>query len=312
MSLSTSSTSSFTADLEKEYAVGLLETKHTESGAQTQRTPTRWSSRDQSKRTWRDSPYLALTIVVLAITNIATISAVIALITSRPQVSPPLNHPPGGPAKALLELVQPAQPTRLSQPFWKSDHNVLKEHASDKADAAWDDYTLDDSILFYISKEDAAQADIDPEKHAYVDNPEKGQVGYVAAIEVTHQLHCLDMMRRSLYYNINHTRATCKDDQCPDSPKYKDEKQFETYIQNHLDHCVDLIRQRLACTSDLGLIPFMWVGTQGRLFPDTNRTHTCHDYNTVHRWGKKKLQDFPTPGGAVKPKPGEFYLKDYI
>ncbi len=49
---------------------------------------------------------------------------------------------------------------------------------------------LDAGILL-VPSEDAEASGIDPKKHAYFDNPEKGLVGHPVLIEATHQLHCL-------------------------------------------------------------------------------------------------------------------------
>ena len=42
-----------------------------------------------------------------------------------------------------------------------------------------------------MPKEQAEQAEIDPKRHAYWNDPEKGLVGHPVRIEATHQLHCL-------------------------------------------------------------------------------------------------------------------------
>jgi len=42
-----------------------------------------------------------------------------------------------------------------------------------------------------LPKGQAKETDIDPKRHAYWDNPEKGLVGYQVRLEATHQLHCL-------------------------------------------------------------------------------------------------------------------------
>ena len=77
------------------------------------------------------------------------------------------------------------------------------------------------------------------------------------------------------------------------------------------DHCVEMIRMRLACTSDIGLIPFVWLGHNGRLFADTGREHTCHNYDRLLDWARDNLQGFPE-GPTVKPKPGDFVVDDFI
>lgn len=65
-----------------------------------------------------------------------------------------------------------------------------------------------------IPKDEAEQAGIDPNRHAYVDRPDLGVVGYPVLPEATHHMHCISMLRQNLYYNINHTRQDCHPPTC--------------------------------------------------------------------------------------------------
>lgn len=76
-----------------------------------------------------------------------------------------------------------------------------------------------------MSREEAAQAALDPARHVYFDNPELGLEGFPVKLEAIHQMHCLNLLRMNLYYNIEHTRATCGPPHC-DGP--------EEYVQLHI------------------------------------------------------------------------------
>jgi hypothetical protein len=71
-----------------------------------------------------------------------------------------------------------------------------------------------------ISKEDASQADIDPDRHAYIDSEELGVEGYPVILGVVHHLHCLNILRMNLWYNIDYTRESCNDHYCLEPGKY--------------------------------------------------------------------------------------------
>ena len=47
------------------------------------------------------------------------------------------------------------------------------------------------------------------------------------------------------------------------------------------DHCLELLRRRIACTTDLGIVPFMWYGDVGKLTGDMGRMHTCSNYDAI-------------------------------
>ena len=65
-----------------------------------------------------------------------------------------------------------------------------------------------------IPKSEASEADIDPARHAYIDRPDLGVEGYPVLPEAIHEMHCVNMVRRNLYYNIEHTRKGCHPPDC--------------------------------------------------------------------------------------------------
>lgn len=65
-----------------------------------------------------------------------------------------------------------------------------------------------------IPRGEEAAADIDPSRHAYIDRPDIGMVGYPVLPEAIHEMHCVDKLRQNLYYNIEHTRSSCEHNDC--------------------------------------------------------------------------------------------------
>ena len=70
---------------------------------------------------------------------------------------------------------------------------------------------------------------------------------YLASLDVFHQLHCVDLLRKSLhreYYD-------------------KHEGSFagapEHVVQGHLEHCVETLRQNIMCHGDISLLTYNWV-----------------------------------------------------
>ena len=48
-----------------------------------------------------------------------------------------------------------------------------------------------DTGYILVPRDQAEQAGIDPTRHAYWNDPEKGLVGHPVRIQATHQLHCV-------------------------------------------------------------------------------------------------------------------------
>lgn len=104
---------------------------------------------------------------------------------------------------------------------------------------------VSDAGVMLVSKEDVVASDIDPERHAYWDNPEVGLVGYPVIVEAVHQLHCLvssplrahncspstlrsltsalhqNLLRRYSYFNSNFTSELEAELLSRTTPKYQ-------------------------------------------------------------------------------------------
>ncbi|KAJ4858111.1 hypothetical protein T069G_06378 [Trichoderma breve] len=78
---------------------------------------------------------------------------------------------------------------------------------------------------------------------------------YVGAVEVFHQLHCLDMLRMQAYA--------------------------------HLEHCIDYIRQSMMCRPSLDILPFR-TDSEGLLRPVFNGSRTCANFDKVRDWAIKR------------------------
>ncbi|KAF2790399.1 hypothetical protein K505DRAFT_340463 [Melanomma pulvis-pyrius CBS 109.77] len=261
--------------------------------------PQRWAAQS------RISPWVVAAIASLLFTNILTFTAGWSIGSGR-KICRSLAEPPTGIARVLKGISTAIKSTTLNSTFHDPDDSVYRKHSSAEADEAWEKLAPTANEIIFVSKEDAKQSDIDPDRHAYWDNPDMGFLGYPVGIEVHHQLHCLDMIRKNLYYNIDFTREklqkTCVTPKCVGSEEFR---------ELHIDHCVDYLRNRLTCTADVGLVPLIWVGMDGETTVDMARIHSCRNFDAVLRYSKKNGIALPEEG-IVKPKPGDFVLNEYL
>ncbi|KAJ8131584.1 hypothetical protein O1611_g2040 [Lasiodiplodia mahajangana] len=261
------------------------------------------STRRATLKNWQKYSLAILT--VLGITNIITFGAVVFLLSSRQSHTACVNQPPQGVAPSLAHLAGKPRPEVLNVSFYP-DGTPWREHNSTEADEVWAEYTQADGGFIMIPKEEAAEADIDPARHAYVDRPDLGMVGYPVLPEAVHQMHCVNMLRRNLYYNKEHTRSTCR-------PPFCVPPELEDWDILHIDHCLEIIRRRIACTADLGIVPFLWYHNSGKLTGENVRMHTCGNYDVIKQFVAEKGVKAPPLGtqGALKPPEGAYTLKDY-
>lgn len=55
----------------------------------------------------------------------------------------------------------------------------------------------------------------------------------------------------------------------------------------HMDHCIDQLRQSLACSSDVTPIPYVWYPQYNSTLPQTGITHTCRNFDAIRDWARE-------------------------
>jgi hypothetical protein len=71
-----------------------------------------------------------------------------------------------------------------------------------------------------------------------------------------------------------------------------------------------MLRQRLMCTADLGIVPHFWLKS-GATAPSFVRMHTCRNYEAIREFMVKNARAMPKDG-EIAPKKEDFVLEDYI
>ncbi|KZT69728.1 hypothetical protein DAEQUDRAFT_726394 [Daedalea quercina L-15889] len=97
--------------------------------------------------------------------------------------------------------------------------------------------------------------------------------GYVATIEIAHHMHCLNMLRKRTYWDYY----------APLDDSYQRNPDF---YRVHLDHCIELLRQSLMCTADVGLITFDWVAEHRNPWPNFSTQHRCRNFDKLVEWNE--------------------------
>lgn len=123
-----------------------------------------------------------------------------------------------------------------------------------------------------ISSEQAAHL---PNKTTPVSS---GSSEYMVELDVFHQLHCLNLMRKLVYPHVYELDLTSGSEVAEDN----------VY---HMEHCYEQLRQSLQCASDTGTIYWEWSTERRKMFGNLRTTHTCRDFDKIHEWATEhKLQ----------------------
>ncbi len=141
-----------------------------------------------------------------------------------------------------------------------------------------------------ISREEVDRLGLSPESLKITD-PRTGKVGYRAAIEVFHQLHCLNLLRqftfKDYYVNDGGDISTGDEDvrhhvgRCAPAP-------VQGEANTQADHCIETLRMNLMCQSDIGVFTFKIYPELGDddPWPEFSTLHTCRNFDGIRDWAR--------------------------
>lgn len=175
------------------------------------------------------------------------------------------------------------------------NQSIYVSPPSPEVDRAWN--KISDNIIFGITHEDVVSIGKDPDR-AIPFNPEwnLGSDLYIAEIDVFHQIHCLNTLRKALITNYDY---------------YWGQKWgFEPPIdfKTHLQHCTSMLLQGLMCHADAEVITHEWHEDQPWPFPDFGVVKQCRDFDAILNWAEendieeshKRYMDYRPPPGVVR------------
>lgn len=197
--------------------------------------------------------------------------------------------------------------------------NAFRQDAGPEVDAAWKSLGADFSAV-RIPASEAAESNIRADQ---VKIKEKYGGGYPANVEGLHHLHCLNLLRKALPWNMEYYKAMGM------GPFANEDHILKAHVSKlcsqsfHLTrkltlystaHCLDIIRQQLMCNVDIGVLGQVWYQPPEadiEPFVDFNTVHTCRNFEVVRDWAEKHQLPTETPDDFLEgPKEGDrIYLE---
>ncbi|KAL4899979.1 hypothetical protein BDW74DRAFT_171071 [Aspergillus multicolor] len=114
--------------------------------------------------------------------------------------------------------------------------------------------------------------------------PIPGTNRYLVQLDVWHELHCLNDMRKILYPE-RYAEDSLDSLKFPNGTINRDTDMFR-----HWDHCIDSLRQSLMCHADISPIPFhVNVPASKGIFPRLATTHTCRNFTKIQEWARERF-----------------------
>ncbi|KAI1269177.1 hypothetical protein F5Y18DRAFT_423420 [Xylariaceae sp. FL1019] len=114
--------------------------------------------------------------------------------------------------------------------------------------------------------------------------------GYLAALGVYHDIHCLRRLRLFLHSDYYYDELT--------------EANME-YLRDHLGHCIESLRRTIMCNADTNIFTFTWEHAQEvrpgvlRPMPQSNQQRKCVQFDAVENWAMERR--VPLRPRLVKP-----------
>ncbi|KAL1960637.1 hypothetical protein VTO42DRAFT_7216 [Malbranchea cinnamomea] len=224
-------------------------------------TPLLFEEQDSCKRCRRYvrkeamTDFMLLMVSALFLLAAALICFILAIMFTRKFMSITLPNSVYSPAHVAREF----QAVKFDGALNTS--NPWKGPPSDDLDKAWNE-------LFQLDPIAITSEDLKKIEKTGVEIPSRPGA-YLAKLAVFHQLHCLDMVRRYVhndYYRLDDSHSSVS-------------------LIDHIDHCIDILRQVITCKADTTLITFRPRGLLD-VDPDFEATHSCANFGRIHRWAK--------------------------
>jgi len=110
---------------------------------------------------------------------------------------------------------------------------------------------------------------------------------YIVALDVIHELHCVDLIRHRIYSDLYH-----------DSGSNETSAYHAIMFQwEHMDHCVDNLRQALMCLPDITRLTLA-PSTAHRLLVQVRSTNAedepvrmCRNFEEIREWAQGRNAD---------------------
>ncbi|KAJ7233621.1 hypothetical protein C8J57DRAFT_1090377 [Mycena rebaudengoi] len=149
--------------------------------------------------------------------------------------------------------------------FDKNEEGAITEYmgSGSAVDRAWHELYED------------GQSIISPDEASRFSNWTQAALGFwTRSLTVFHNLHCLNMLRMTLYPSIYNFDALLD----------------TTDTISHLSHCIDSVRQAVQCAADISPMigRYNTKNTDARLVYHGASDHWCSDFEKVKEWANER------------------------
>lgn len=162
------------------------------------------------------------------------------------------------------------------------EDEIYRAAPSPEVDKAWLKISNESPIA--ITKEEVIQLGKDPSTRVkYPPSFGLGEEVYAGRLDIFHQIHCLDALRREAYWDHYYGK------------KYESYEATPKLHKAHLSHCIYYLLQNIMCSASLDVYTHVWTDALNTPFPDFNMTKKCRNFDALLDYQERnavKLNDF--------------------
>lgn len=132
--------------------------------------------------------------------------------------------------------------------------SIARELPNPAAEEIWDGW--EEIVWFPITRNDILRMGKDPSTVVKLEHAVwgMGDDAYLADYSMSHQIHCLNSLRKFAYASYYNTTIR--------NSRKMGMKEV------HINHCVDILLQSIQCSGDVNLITYHWLAGQDVPEPD--------------------------------------------
>jgi Mycotoxin biosynthesis protein UstYa len=157
--------------------------------------------------------------------------------------------------------------------------SMFRKSPSPEVDAAWEKISNLRPIM--LSRNEVIATGKDPNKAVRFDDTfGLGNEAFAGRIDVFHQIHCLDAIRRDVHWDYYY------DDMYP-----KGRNHSGSLHKLHLSHCIYLLLQNIMCNANVDVYTHTWNDAVPYPFADFNINHQCRDFDAILEWQEENSVD---------------------
>ncbi|KAK2616239.1 hypothetical protein QQS21_000874 [Conoideocrella luteorostrata] len=159
----------------------------------------------------------------------------------------------------------------------RDNSSIWRQPPSPEVDAAWDRISTEGYEIITVAASDVLKSgkSLDVSLKAPTSWRAADSGAYIVQVEVFHQIHCLNELRKEMNYDYYYKSP-------PDE-----------LHRSHKAHCLHMLLQSLMCTADVGIITHNWVHNNKipepkiRPMPDFNVVKKCADFDGLLNWTRE-------------------------